>query len=82
MKNMMMKKLLPILAVAVSYQLSAVSCLWACPLCVNASPHKTGMLIAVFTLLPVPFVLAISLFLWIRRTAKAEESATIETPSA
>lgn len=44
----------------------------ACPLCVDATPYKHGMLIAVFVLLPVPFLLAGGLFLWVRRMSKGE----------
>jgi hypothetical protein len=43
---------------------------FACPRCVDATPYKTGMLIAVLVLLPIPLVLGFSLYRWIR---KAEE---------
>jgi len=71
----MMKKPLRILVFAVGCQLSAVSCLLACPLCVDATPYKHGLLMAVFVLLPVPFVLIGGLLLWIRKAAKAEAAA-------
>jgi hypothetical protein len=44
----------------------------ACPLCVDATPYKNGLLIAVLVLLPVPFILAGGLFLWIRRMSRDE----------
>ena len=46
------------------------SFLQACPRCVNATPYKIGMQWAVVVLLPVPLVLAVLLFLWIRRESK------------
>jgi hypothetical protein len=42
---------------------------WACPLCVNATPYKDGLLWAVGLLIPVPFVLAYLMYGWIRRAA-------------
>ena len=47
----------------------APSVLWACPLCVNASPYKDGLLWAVGLLLPVPFVSAYLIYGWIRRAS-------------
>ena len=52
----------------------------ACPLCVNASPFKKSMLLAVFVLLPVPFALVGGLVLWIRKAAKEEAEATESNP--
>ncbi len=46
----------------------------ACPRCVDATPYKTGMQIAVAVLLPIPFLLAYGLYLWIRNESKAESS--------
>ncbi len=43
--------------------------LWACPLCVNATPYKDGLLWAVGFLIPVPFVLAYLMYGWIRRAS-------------
>jgi hypothetical protein len=43
--------------------------LWACPLCVNATPYKNGLLWAVGLLIPVPFVLAYLMYGWIRRAS-------------
>jgi hypothetical protein len=42
---------------------------WACPLCVNATPYKDGLLWAVGFLIPVPFVLAYLMYGWIRRAS-------------
>jgi hypothetical protein len=42
---------------------------WACPLCVNATPYKNGLLWAVGFLIPVPFVLAYLMYGWIRRAS-------------
>ena len=42
---------------------------WACPLCVNATPYKDGLLWAVGLLIPVPFVLAYLMYGWIRRAS-------------
>jgi hypothetical protein len=42
---------------------------WACPLCVNATPYKDGLLWAVGLLIPVPFVLAYFMYGWIRRAS-------------
>jgi hypothetical protein len=41
----------------------------ACPLCVNATPYKDGLLWAVGLLIPVPFVLAYLMYGWIRRAS-------------
>lgn len=43
--------------------------LWACPLCVNATPYKDGLLWAVGFLIPVPFVLVYLMYGWIRRAS-------------
>jgi hypothetical protein len=43
--------------------------IWACPLCVNATPYKDGLLWAVGLLIPVPFVLAYLMYGWIRRAS-------------
>ena len=42
---------------------------WACPLCVNATPYKDGLLWGVGLLIPVPFVLAYLMYGWIRRAS-------------
>jgi hypothetical protein len=42
----------------------------ACPRCVDATPYKTGMFIAVLILLPVPMVLGFSLYRWILKAEK------------
>jgi hypothetical protein len=47
------------------------SAMVACPRCLEASPYKTGLFWAVLMLLPIPFILASLLFLWIRRASKA-----------
>ena len=43
-------------------------CLEACPRCIEASPHRIGLIWAAVLLLPVPFALAGWLFWWIRRS--------------
>jgi hypothetical protein len=48
------------------------SVLLACPRCVDATPYKTGMQVAVAVLLPIPIVLVTALFFWIRNASKAE----------
>jgi hypothetical protein len=58
--------LLPILLVMAIF--SPISA-WACPLCVNATPYRDGLLVAVGFLLPVPFVLAYCIYGWIRRAS-------------
>ncbi len=42
---------------------------WACPLCVNASPYKDGLLVAVGFLIFVPFIAAYFMYGWIRRAS-------------
>jgi hypothetical protein len=42
---------------------------WSCPLCVNATPYKDGLLWAVGFLIPVPFVLAYLMYGWIRKAS-------------
>jgi hypothetical protein len=44
----------------------------ACPRCVDATPYKTGMQIAVAVLLPIPFVLAYGLYRWIQNESKVD----------
>jgi hypothetical protein len=44
----------------------------ACPRCVDATPYKTGMQLAVAFLLPIPFLLAGGLFFWIRKFSKPD----------
>lgn len=44
----------------------------ACPRCVDATPYRTGMFIAVLVLLPIPMVLGFSLYRWVQ---KAETEA-------
>lgn len=46
----------------------------ACPRCVDATPYKTGMQLAVIVLLPVPAILATLLFLWVRKESRGEGS--------
>jgi hypothetical protein len=48
------------------------SVLLACPRCVDATPYKTGMQMAVAILLPIPAVLVTALFFWIRNASKEE----------
>jgi hypothetical protein len=48
------------------------SVLLACPRCVDATPYKTGMQVAVALLLPIPIILVTALFFWIRNASKAE----------
>ena len=48
------------------------SMLLACPRCVDATPYKTGMQVAVAVLLPIPIILVTALFFWIRNASKTE----------
>jgi hypothetical protein len=41
----------------------------ACPLCINASPYKDGLLWAVGFLIVIPFILVYLLYGWIRRAS-------------
>jgi hypothetical protein len=50
------------------------SVLLACPRCVDATPYKTGMQLAVAVLLPIPFVLAYGLYRWIQNESKTDSS--------
>jgi len=43
--------------------------LQACPLCVNATPYKDGLLWAVGLLIPVPFVLSYLMYGWFQRAS-------------
>jgi hypothetical protein len=45
----------------------------ACPRCVDATPYKSGLQLAVVLLLPVPFALVTALFFWIRRASEPEK---------
>jgi hypothetical protein len=47
--------------------------LWACPRCVDATPYKLGLQMAVVVLLPVPLVLGFLIYRWLK---KSEEAAT------
>src|SRR5580693_5764812 len=60
------------LRVSVVIILFLPSVLLACPRCVDATPYKTGMQVAVAVLLPIPIVLVTALFFWIRNASKAE----------
>jgi hypothetical protein len=55
--------------VLVMWMVLAPVAVWACPLCVNATPYKDGLLWAVGLLIPVPFILAYLMYGWIRRAA-------------
>lgn len=44
----------------------------ACPRCVDATPYKSGLQLAVAVLLPVPFALAYGLYRFIRNESKPE----------
>jgi hypothetical protein len=44
----------------------------ACPRCVDATPYKSGMLIAVLILLPIPMVLGFSLYRWVQKAEKED----------
>ncbi len=48
----------------------------ACPRCVDATPYKMGMQIAVGVLLPIPFILAYGIYLFIQKESKADSSQT------
>lgn len=73
----MMKNKIPLgsravsLFLSVGCQLMAAGSLWACPRCVDATPYKTGMQLAVAVLLPVPFALAYGIYRFIRYETKA-----------
>lgn len=47
--------------------------LWACPRCVDATPYKLGLQMAVVVLLPVPLVLGFLIYRWLK---KAEQAAS------
>jgi len=55
--------------ILVIYLILTPAVLWACPLCVNATPYREGLLWAVGLLIPVPFVLAYLMYGWIRRAS-------------
>ena len=59
---------LSVLAVTLGMVLTP-AILLACPLCVNATPYKDGLLWAVGLLIPVPFVLGYLMYGWIRRAS-------------
>jgi hypothetical protein len=42
----------------------------ACPRCVDATPYKTGMLVAVLVLLPLPLTMGFFLYRWIQKAEK------------
>jgi hypothetical protein len=56
----------------VSFYLSAASFVLACPRCIDATPYKAGIQMAVLFLLPIPFILLTSLFLYIRHYSKPQ----------
>jgi len=65
-----MKKLMNIsFRITLMWVILAPVAVWACPLCVNATPYKDGLLWAVGLLIPVPFVLAYLMYGWIRRAS-------------
>lgn len=50
--------------------LGAPYAVWACPRCVDATPYKTGMLVAVLVLLPLPLTIGFFLYRWIQKAEK------------
>ena len=59
----------------------ASSVVSACPLCVDATPYKKGLMWAVWFILPVPFALAGWLYYMIRRSIQAESQAAEDKAS-
>ena len=57
----------------------------ACPRCVEATPFKFGLQLAVLILLPLPFALGFTLYRWVRgslstETEDAPSQETFPTP--
>ncbi len=44
----------------------------ACPRCVDATPYKSGLQLAIAVLLPLPFALGYGLYRFLRRSFPAE----------
>ncbi|GEM_PF-2227726 len=44
----------------------------ACPRCVDATPYKSGLQLAIAVLLPLPFALGYGLYWFLRRSFPAE----------
>ena len=49
----------------------------ACPRCVDATPYKTGMLIAVVILLPIPMILGFSLYRWVQKAETGQDQKPV-----
>ncbi len=45
---------------------------WACPLCVNASPYKVGLLVAVGFLMLIPFGVTYLMYGWFQKASRTE----------
>ena len=77
-----MKSGLKSLIFAVFCQLSTVDWVSACPRCVDATPYKLGLQLAVVVLLPVPFACAYWVYRSIRDAAKEEPSVPAQPASS
>ena len=77
-----MKSALKKLILAFSCQLMASSWVWACPRCVDATPYKLGLQLAVVVLLPVPFVCAFLVYRFIRKAGQEETAEPSSQPAA
>ena len=82
-----MKSGLKSLIFAVFCQLSTVDWVAACPRCVDATPYKLGLQLAVVVLLPVPFACAYWVYRSIRDAAQeqapdsaGQQAQTLSTP--
>ncbi|HUO57240.1 MAG TPA: hypothetical protein VMV05_03590 [bacterium] len=64
--------------VTVGCQLLTVDWVWACPRCVDATPYKLGLQLAVVVLLPVPFACAY----WVYRSIRDAEEPSVPAQPA